>query len=335
MNSNAAFRSDGVKEIFTPSKLSSSNSHKGYENKSQMAFRSGLRSPPIHSLDSTTTTTPSTNILTKSMDHGLLIRGGSKRQAAINVANSEKPWIPSTNISNSSNSPNRGSDSLSRSWSASSASKGALASDITHSSATNYSPTHSKSSLLFNRTNYRMSPEGALPSQQDENGNEKKNNLKEDKEDDDFPVVPVGEARLSQLCREDKAKVAKLIAQVTKLRHEASNASLQVSSDSLVNTSSSSSLSAAALKVQEKLEHEVSIAQERLEVLQKDNNKLNGQTELIRTKYARSLEMLKQYQDRLVKLSEEKEDANNTSLAMKASESATSAKLLELEEELQ
>ena len=150
------------------------------------------------------------------------------------------------------------------------------------------------------------------------------------------PVVPIGKARLSQLCREDKAKVAKLIAQVTKLRHEAMNTSQQVSSDSLaLDTSSSSSLSAAALKVQEKLEHEVNLAQQRLEVLQQDNTTLNGQTEMIRTKYARSLEMLKQYQDRLVKLSEEKEDANNVSRAMQASESAASSRLLELEGELQ
>ena len=329
-----AFRSDGIKEIFTPSKQpirKAPTPASSHENKSQMAFRSGLRSPPTS--DALATAAVGNN-LTKSMDQSLMIRGGAARHAAIAVASNEKPWVPS--ISNRSlSSPSRGGDSLSRSWtSSSSARKGTLASDIARSPAVKYSPARSRATSPPRATVNETVSAGRQTSQLH-------NNSSSDAKNDDNaapgapPVVSVGEARLSQLCREDKAKVAKLIAQVTKLRHEVAAGAPSASIDSLVlDSSSSSSVSAAALKVQEKLEYEVNLAQQRLEVLQDDNKMLNEQTETVRTKYARSLEMLKQYQDRLIKLSEEKEDANNASRVMQACESAASSRLLELESEL-
>ena len=337
LGNNMAFRSDGIKEIFTPSKQpirKAPTPASSHENKSQMAFRSGLRSPPTS--DALATAAVGNN-LTKSMDQSLMIRGGAARHAAIAVASNDKPWVPS--ISNRSlSSPSRGGDSLSRSWtSSSSARKGTLASDIARSPAVKYSPARSARS-------HATSPPRATVTESVSAGRQTSqlhNNSSSDTKNDDNaahaapPVVSVGEARLSQLCREDKAKVAKLIAQVTKLRHEVAAGGPSASTDSLVlDSSSSSSVSAAALKVQEKLEYEVNLAQQRLEVLQDDNKMLNEQTETVRTKYARSLEMLKQYQDRLVKLSEEKEDANNASRVMQACESAASSRLLELESEL-
>ena len=329
MSNTRIFGSEGVKQIFTPSKSASQaapGSSSSHENKSQMAFRSGLRSPPnllppaAGATASTTTRAPNyPSNLTKSMDQSLL----SRHKVVVTATGNEKPWVPTANATRSS--PSRGSDSLSRSWTPSSSSKGVLATDLARSGGgstmASYSPARSTSPVRAKLVQTSQANE-VLHNQE-----EKKNH-----QQDFAPVVTIGEARLSQLCREDKAKVAKLIAQVTKLRHEVSSQS--VSSDSLVLDASSSSLSAAALKVQEKLEHEVSLAQQRLEVLQDDNKKLNGNTELIRSKYARSLEMLKQYQDRLVKLSEEKEDANNASRVMQATESATSSRLLDLEKEL-
>ena len=142
-------------------------------------------------------------------------------------------------------------------------------------------------------------------------------------------LVPVGAARLSQLCKEDKAKVAKLIAQVTQLRHE--NDSFNASSMSLNASSESAAL---AQGEQEKLEHEVQMAQKKLETLQTDNKRLLDEAELVRDKYGRSLEMLKQYQDRLVSLSEEKESLSNISRVMQASEADAETRMIELESQV-
>ena len=334
------FGSTAVKEIFTPSKTTSTAASSLHENKSQMAFRSGLRSP--------TDLKAANSDLTKSMDHSLLTR-----HAATTASNKNKPWVPSNQVTRTSPSRNA-TDLLSRSWQPSSSSKGSLATNIARSGMTSYSPVRASAASPSRSRRQRIEriepthihdqepnqPPNQPPNQQhnqpqNQPQNQHQHQNQQNQDNNIAPVVPVGEARLSQLCREDKAKVAKLIAQVTKLRHEVSNHSQSESNDSLVlDASSSSSLSAAALKVQEKLEHEVTLAQQRLQVLQDDNKKLNGNTELIRSKYARSLEMLKQYQDRLVKLSEEKEDANNASRVMQASESATSSRLIDLEKEL-
>lgn len=334
LGNNNMFRSDGIKEIFTPSKQvirkAPTPASSAHENKSQMAFRSGLRSPPT----SDTFVAAVGNNLTKSMDQSLLVRGGATRHAAISVASNDKPWVPSA-ANRSLTSPSRGGDSLSQSWAASSsASKGALASDIARLvPAVKHSPARPRATSPLRTSGVKSVTARQTTSQvQNDDSSEVMNGS-----DASPPVVTVGEARLSQLCREDKAKVAKLIAQVTKLRHDvAAGPPLPTSIDSSVlDSSTSSSLSAAALKVQEKLEYEVNLAQQRLEVLQNDNTMLNEKTEMVRTKYARSLEMLKQYQDRLVKLSEEKEDAHNASRVMQANETTASSRLLELESELQ
>ena len=75
-------------------------------------------------------------------------------------------------------------------------------------------------------------------------------------------------------------------------------------------------------------------SQKKLGTLQTDNKRLSDEAELVRGKYGRSLEMLKQYQDRLVSLSEEKESLSNISRVMQASEADAETRMVELESEV-
>ena len=321
---------------------------KEHENSSQIAFRSGLRSPVGVAVgqdggeqrDESAAHGHSTVSVTQSLDGPIRSPG--------------KPFWRPTNVS--PDKAFRGSDSLSRSWAAPTTGVAPAAEAMGidrryRPSKKSYSPARSPPpSMSSARTRASSENAQSLTAPHTGEGNvslsnsftsasrlaahyasssSSSSNAYGKNGGDSEDLVPIGAARLSQLCKEDKAKVAKLIAQVTQLRHE--NESLNESSMSLNISSESSSLTHAQ---KEKLEHDVRMAEKKLGTIQSDNKRLMEEAELVQQKYTRSLEMLKQYQDRLVSLSEEKESLSDMSRIMQATEADAESRMVGLETEV-
>ena len=119
-----------------------------------------------------------------------------------------------------------------------------------------------------------------------------------------------GNAKLADLCEEDKMKVAKLIEQLMKLGAENEIAVAQ-------------------------FDQEKDILQENLSTAQEEAAALLKKTDSVQTKYAQSLDLIKGYQTRLRALAQERENAVSENRREKFERESANQRELELREEVE